>query len=73
MLRRPGGGEAGGATVGFASYRLTSQETVPVVYLLELQIEPPYRRQGLGSLLLRTVRGLRPYPYPNPIHTQTLS
>lgn len=48
----------GDKLVGFASYRCMSQETVPVAYLLELQLDVGFRRQGLGSLLLRAVCGL---------------
>jgi ribosomal protein S18 acetylase RimI-like enzyme len=29
---------------------------VPVLYLLELQLAPGYRRMGIGSLLMQTVQ-----------------
>jgi len=48
--------DGGGELAGFASYRCVSQETVPVVYLLELHLAPAHRRRGLGSLLLGAVR-----------------
>ena len=41
---------------GFASYRFLTQETIPVVYLLELHVSEHWRRRGLGSLLLDAVR-----------------
>ena len=45
-----------GALVGFASYRFVTQETIRVVYLLELHVDTWWRQNNLGSLLLDTVR-----------------
>ena len=47
-----------GTLAGFAAYRFVVQETLRVVYLLELQIDERWRRQGLGSLLLDAVDGI---------------
>jgi ribosomal protein S18 acetylase RimI-like enzyme len=49
------GAADGSRLVAFASFRLVTQETLPVVYLLELQLEGALRRQGLGSELLAAV------------------
>ena len=45
------------SVVGFASFRFVTQETLRVVYLFELHLEEPRRRQGLGSALLAAVHG----------------
>ena len=45
------------SVVDFASFRFVTQETLRVVYLFELHLEEPRRRQGLGSALLGAVHG----------------
>ena len=47
-----------GTLAGFASFRFVVQETLPVLYLLELQLDERWRRRGLGSLLLEAVEGI---------------
>ena len=47
-----------GSLAGFASFRFVVQETLPVLYLLELQLDERWRRRGLGSLLLEAVEGI---------------
>ena len=43
------------SVVGYASFRHVTQETLRVVYLYELHLEPSLRRRGLGSNLLDAV------------------
>ena len=53
---RVGSARVGSAVVGFASFRLVIQETLRVVYLFELHLAEPLRRQSLGTHFLGAVR-----------------
>ena len=56
-MDQPSGMDQPSSVVGFASFRFVTQETLRVVYLFELHLEEPRRRQGLGSALLAAVHG----------------
>jgi GNAT superfamily N-acetyltransferase len=45
-----------GKLVGFALFRFVQEETVPVVYLYEIQLDEEVRGQGLGGHLMRAVQ-----------------
>lgn len=42
-----------GDAVGFAHYRFTLEEEVPVLYVYELQLEPRVQGKGLGKFLMQ--------------------
>lgn len=44
-----------GAMVGFAHYRFTLEEEIPVVYVYEIQLESRVRGKGLGKFLMQLI------------------
>ncbi|XP_075647703.1 uncharacterized protein LOC142618637 isoform X2 [Castanea sativa] len=44
-----------GSMVGFAQYRFTLEEEIPVLYVYELQLEPHVQAKGLGKFLMQLI------------------